>query len=134
MVVLEERWLLEAGGGRRLCRPETDEAEDAVEPRAQKFHLPPKLDRSGRPGNHDQMSRDDAAKGVRVRFEGGEIGLLGELGRSLKGKTGTIVYGISEDIFCYPDNPEMDMVWVAFDEDRLPMRQVSLAFLQTACL
>ncbi len=75
------------------------------------------------------MIRDDAAKGVRVRFAGGEIGLLGELGLSLKGKTDTIVYGVSEDIFCYPDNPEMDMVWVAFDEDRLPMRQVSLAFL-----
>lgn len=75
------------------------------------------------------MIRNDAAKGVRVRFAGGEIGLLGELGRSLKGKAGTIVYGVSEDIFCYPDNPEMDMVWVAFDEDRLPMRQVSLAFL-----
>ena len=80
------------------------------------------------------MIRDDAAKGVRVRFEGGEIGLLGELGRSLKGKTGTIVYGVSEDIFCYPDNPEMDMVWVAFDEDRLPMRQVSLAFLDSVGL
>ncbi len=60
--------------------------------------------------------------------------MLGELGRSLKGKTGTIVYGVSEDIFCYPDNPEMDMVWVAFDEDRLPMRQVSLAFLDPAGL
>lgn len=76
------------------------------------------------------MTRDDAAKGVRVRFEGGEIGLLAELGSALRGKSGTIVYGISEDIFCYPDNPEMDMVWVAFDEDRLPMRQVSLAFLR----
>jgi hypothetical protein len=76
------------------------------------------------------MNRDDAAKRVRVRFEGGEIGLLGELGSALRGKTGTIVYGISEDIFCYPDEPADDLVWVAFDEDRLPRRQVSLSFLR----
>ena len=112
----------------------TEETEDPVEPGAQKFHLLQKLDSPRRPGNHDDMSRDDAAKGVRVRFEGGEIGLLGELGSSLRGKTGTIVYGISEDVFCYPDSPEMDMVWVAFDEDRMPRRQVSLAFLWPAGL
>jgi len=113
-----------------LLGAETEKAEESVEPGAQKFHPPPNLDRPSRPGNHDEVSRNDAAKGVRVRFEGGEIGLLAELGSALRGKSGTIVYGISEDIFCYPDNPEMDMVWVAFDEDRLTMRQVSLAFLR----
>jgi hypothetical protein len=41
-----------------------------------------------------------------------------------------IVYGISEDIFCYPDDPTDDLVWVAFDEDRMPKRQVSLSFLR----
>ena len=64
----------------------TEETEDPVEPRAQKFHLPPKLDSPRRPGNYDDMSRDDATKGVRVGFEGGEIGLLGELGSALQDK------------------------------------------------
>lgn len=76
------------------------------------------------------MTRTEAANGRRVVFVGGPASGLGELGSALLGKEGTIVYGISEDIFCYPDDPTDDMVWVAFDGDRLPRRQVSLAFLE----
>ena len=79
------------------------------------------------------MTKQIAKKGVRVEFVGprGEMSALGEqAGSALLGKRGTIVYGISEDIFCYPDHPEMDLVWVAFDDDRLPRRQVSLAWLE----
>jgi hypothetical protein len=78
------------------------------------------------------MQRSEAIKGKRVVFVGGEASALGELGSSLKGREGVIVYGISEDIFCYPDDPTNDLVWVAFDEDRMPKRQVSLAFLGSA--
>jgi hypothetical protein len=76
------------------------------------------------------MTRTDAAKGRRVVFVGGPASGMGQLGSALIGKEGTIVYGISEDIFCYPDDPTDDMVWVAFDADRLPRRQVSLSFLE----
>jgi hypothetical protein len=48
----------------------------------------------------------------------------------LDGKTGTVVYGISEDIWCYPEDPSSDMLWVSFDNDRLPRRQVSAAWLE----
>lgn len=75
------------------------------------------------------MQRSEAKKGKRVVFVGGEPSALGDVGAALIGKMGTIVYGISEDIFCYPDDQADDLVWVAFDEDRLPRRQVSLGFL-----
>lgn len=59
--------------------------------------------------------------------------MLGDVRSALKGWRGTITYGISEDIFCYPDDPSDDMVWVAFDEaERFPKRQVSLSFLEDA--
>ena len=77
------------------------------------------------------MLRLEAKKGKRVVFVGGEPSALGDIGSALMGKAGTIVYGISEDIFCYPDDPADDLVWVAFDEDRLPKRQVSLSFLKS---
>jgi len=76
------------------------------------------------------MDKSEAKKGKKVVFVGGEPSALGDVGSALMGKPGTIVYGISEDIFCYPDEPADDLVWVAFDEDRLPKRQVSLSFLQ----
>ena len=77
------------------------------------------------------MKREDAANGLRVEFVGlgASVSSLGDIGSSFRGKAGTIVYGISEDIFCYPDELTDDMVWVAFDEDRLPRRQVSLSLL-----
>ena len=80
------------------------------------------------------MKREDAANGLRVEFVGleGSASCLGDIGSGFRGKSGTIVYGISEDIFCYPDETADDMVWVAFDGDHLPRRQVSLAFLRQA--
>ena len=80
------------------------------------------------------MQRPGARKGKRVVFVGGEPSALGDVGSALIGKMGTIVYGISEDIFCYPDDPTDDLVWVAFDEDRMPRRQVSLSFLEEEAL
>ena len=81
------------------------------------------------------MKRSDVRKGVRVIFRGPEDDALTPLfdagSHKLVGRTGTIVYGISEDVWCYPDDPVFDMVWVAFDDDRLPRRQVSAAWLET---
>jgi len=80
------------------------------------------------------VNRADVKKGARVMFIGpqGVAPLFEEAQHRLKGKSGTIVYGMSEDIWCYPDDPASDMVWVAFDEDRLPRRQVSTAWLERA--
>jgi hypothetical protein len=80
------------------------------------------------------VNRADIKKGARVVFSGPEgVAPLyeGEQHR-FQGKAGTIVYGVSEDIWCYPDDPASDMVWVAFDGDRLPRRQVSAAWLERA--
>jgi hypothetical protein len=78
------------------------------------------------------MTRDQVRKGVRVVFRGPEgiAPAFDEASHKLVGKRGQIVYGISEDVFCYPDDPTCDMVWVAFKEDRLPRRQVSAAWLE----
>ena len=81
------------------------------------------------------MTRDNVKKGLMVEFTGPQEGVatLGpDVGSAFKGKVGQIVYGISEDIFCYPDNPELDLVWVAFPGDKHPRRQVSLAWLEPA--
>ena len=81
------------------------------------------------------MEKRDVRKGVRVIFRGPEEGTVtpafDAAGHKLIGCAGTIVYGISEDIWCYPDDPTSDMVWVAFDDDRMPRRQVSAAWLVT---
>jgi hypothetical protein len=75
-------------------------------------------------------------KGVRVVFSGpppGEITLMfNRESHHLMGQVGTIVYGISEDVWCYPDDPQRDSVWVAFDGDRLERRQVAIAWLEEA--
>ena len=79
------------------------------------------------------MNKDEIRKGVRVRFvgPGNDVApLFDSANHKLVGITGTIVYGISEDVFCYPDDSSSDMVWVAFDGDRLPRRQVSAAWLE----
>lgn len=48
----------------------------------------------------------------------------------LYGKHGRICIGISEDIRCYPDDPDDRMYWVRFDEDRIDgPRQVSAEWL-----
>ena len=47
----------------------------------------------------------------------------------LFGRIGTVMMGPSEDIRCYPDDPDSDLIWVRFDNDRHPLRQVSSAWL-----
>ena len=37
--------------------------------------------------------------------------------------------GLSEDIRCHPDDPESDAIWIRFDDDKHPLRQVSCAWL-----
>jgi hypothetical protein len=88
----------------------------------------------GTPQFERQMTKHDARKGARVEFVGPkELSTLGgQAGSALLGKKGAIVYGISEDSFCYPENPQMNRVSAAFDEDRLPRRQASLDWLKIA--
>lgn len=81
------------------------------------------------------MTKDKVRNGVRVVFTGpGEriTPLFDANSHKLVGMKGTIVYGISEDVFCYPDDAASDLVWVAFDDDRLPRRQVSAGWLERA--
>jgi hypothetical protein len=47
----------------------------------------------------------------------------------LLGKIGTVMMGLSEDIRCHPDDPESDAIWIRFDDDKHPLRQVSCAWL-----
>ncbi len=79
------------------------------------------------------MTREDVRKGATVIFRGpgDDVAPLFDAARhKLLGRLGTIVYGISEDIWCYPDDPTSDMVWVTFECDRMPRRQVSAAWLE----
>lgn len=79
------------------------------------------------------MTRSQVRKGQRVIFTGPQDviePLFDAASHKLMGRAGTIVYGISEDILCYPDDPASDLVWVAFEDDRLPRRQVSAAWLE----
>jgi hypothetical protein len=80
------------------------------------------------------VTRDESRKGVRVVFRGPEgLAPLYDAERhNLVGAEGMVVYGVSENIWCYPDDPTSDMVWVAFVGDRLPRRQVSTAWLERA--
>lgn len=47
---------------------------------------------------------------------------------ALYGKQGQIRVGISEDIRVYPDSGP-DMLWVAFEGDKVPLRQVARTWL-----
>jgi hypothetical protein len=78
------------------------------------------------------VNRAEIKKGVGVVFRGPEglAPVYDAAHHKLAGVEGTVVYGISEDIWCYPDDPASDMVWVALDGDRLPRRQVSAAWLE----
>jgi hypothetical protein len=79
------------------------------------------------------VKRKSVIKGRRVRFIGppGIAPLTAEPAKHLLTDCiGRIVMGPSEDIWCYPDSPEMDMVWVAFVDDIKPIRQVSAAWLE----
>lgn len=74
-------------------------------------------------------------KGRSVRFVGvgGPAPLTAEPSQHLLTDcVGQIVTGPSEDVWCYPDSPELDMVWVAFADDIRPIRQVSAAWLEPA--
>lgn len=44
-------------------------------------------------------------------------------------KRGQIRIGRSEDIRVYPDDPANNMLWVKFDDDRHPLRQVAATWL-----
>jgi hypothetical protein len=82
-----------------------------------------------------KMTKNDFRKGVRVVFRGPVepvTPVFDASNHKLIGVTGTVVLGVSEDIWCYPDDPSSDMVWVAFDGDRLSKRQVSAAWLEQA--
>jgi hypothetical protein len=79
------------------------------------------------------MDKEKIFKGSKVRFIGpkGVAPLSAEPSKHLLTDcVGRIVMGPSEDIWCYPDNPELDMVWVAFTDDIRPIRQVSAAWLE----
>lgn len=79
------------------------------------------------------MERSEVVKGRKVRFTGPGFSapLTAEPSRHLLTDcVGQIVMGPSEDIWCYPDSPELDMVWVAFADDARPIRQVSATWLK----
>ena len=80
------------------------------------------------------MKRHQITKGLAVRFvgAGGPAPLTAEPSQHLLTDcVGQIVMGPSEDVWCYPDDSELDMVWVAFADDIRPVRQVSAAWLET---
>jgi hypothetical protein len=80
------------------------------------------------------VKRRDVVKGRQVKFAGpkGIAHLTAEPSQHLLTDcVGQIVMGPSEDVWCYPDSPELDMVWVAFADDIRPIRQVSAAWLET---
>lgn len=79
------------------------------------------------------MDKDDVIKGRSVRFTGpgGIAPLTAQPSKHLLTDcVGRIVMGPSEDIWCYPDDPNLDMVWVTFADDIKPIRQVSAAWLE----
>jgi|LakMenEpi03Aug12_release.lakeMendotaPanAssembly.Ray.scaffolds.fasta_scaffold361778_1 hypothetical protein len=79
------------------------------------------------------MDRFIVTEGKRVRFVGpsGVAPLTTDKERHLlTGCVGTIVIGVSNDVWCYPDDQSLDMVWVVFEDDIRPIRQVSFAWLE----
>ena len=84
---------------------------------------------------HRRVDRKQVTKGRKVKFVGpsGAAPLTAEPSQHLLTDClGQIVMGPSEDVWCYPDSPELDMVWVAFADDIRPIRQVSAAWLEIA--
>jgi hypothetical protein len=84
--------------------------------------------------NIKPVKKDEVFKGRKVRFvgAGGPAPLTAESSQHLLTDCiGQIVMGPSEDVWCYPDSPELDMVWVAFADDIRPLRQVSVAWLDS---
>lgn len=81
----------------------------------------------------EPVDRKQVTKGRKVKFvgAGGPAPLTAEPSQHLLTDcVGQIVMGPSEDVWCYPDSPELDMVWVAFAADIRPIRQVSAAWLE----
>lgn len=84
--------------------------------------------------NIKPVKKEQVIKGRRVRFvgAGGPAPLTAEPSQHLLTDcVGQIVMGPSENVWCYPDSPELDMVWVAFADDIRSVRQVSAAWLAT---
>lgn len=82
-----------------------------------------------------RVEKNEVIKGKRVRFVGprGTAPLTAEPNQDLLTDcVGQIVMGPSEDIWCYPDDPALGMVWVAFADDIRPIRQVSASWLEPA--
>ncbi len=76
----------------------------------------------------------DFRNGDRVVFVGPpdeeyQPGMIGSPDKhALYAKQGQIRVGVSEDIRVYPDSGP-DMLWVAFEGDRVPLRQVTRSWL-----
>jgi len=78
------------------------------------------------------VERYEVIKGRQVKFAGpvGIAPLTADPSEHLlTGCLGQIVMGPSEDVWCYPDTPELDMVWVVFVDDIRPILQVSAVWL-----
>ena len=85
--------------------------------------------------NMAAVKEQEVRKGKKVKFAGprGIAHLAAEPSQHLLTDcVGQIVMGPSEDVWCYPDSPELDMVWVAFSDDIRPIRQVFAAWLELA--
>lgn len=85
--------------------------------------------------NMAAVKNEEVSKGKKVKFAGPRGISPLTAGRSahlLTDCLGQIVMGPSEDVWCYPNSPELDMVWVAFVDDIRPIRQVSAAWLELA--
>jgi hypothetical protein len=79
------------------------------------------------------MKKSSVAAGKRVRFVPPKAGapMLSIAGEHLLSDcVGVIVLGANQEIWCYPDAKELDLVWVRFHDDIRPIRQVSAAWLQ----
>ncbi|MEA3208550.1 MAG: hypothetical protein QOE70_1607 [Chthoniobacter sp.] len=109
-------------------------------------------DEGGTPGSDDPQPRSyrshpeqyrwadrDFRKGDRVVFVGPpddqyQAAMISPPGEhKLVGKIGTVMMGPSENIRCYPDDPDSDVIWIRFDNDKHPLRQVSRAWLVREC-
>jgi hypothetical protein len=80
-----------------------------------------------------RMRKSDIALGMVVRFRppAGLQPLLADASRHLlSGCIGSIVSGPNGVIWCFPEDDVLDLVWVRFDDDIRPIRQVTAAWLE----
>ena len=112
------------GAGSWIWEEEGTPASDEPQPRSYRAH----------PEQYRWVDRD-FRKGDRVVFVGPpddqyQAAMISSPAEhKLFGKIGTVMMGPSEDIRCYPDDLDSDLIWVRFDNDRHPLRQVSSAWL-----